>query len=63
MFLRKIGGVIMQKLKPPIARMGGKSKLRNEIIQQLPEHKCYCEVFFWSWMGVFWKRGVESRSN
>lgn len=44
----------MQKLKPPIARMGGKSKLRNEIIQQLPEHKCYCEVFFgagWVYFG------------
>lgn len=53
----------MQKLKPPIARMGGKSKLRDEIIRQLPEHKCYCEVFFWSWVGVLWKGSVKSRSE
>ncbi|MDT8718206.1 DNA adenine methylase [Clostridium sp. 19966] len=37
-------------LKPPIARMGGKSKLRKKIIEKLPEHLCYVEPFF----GVGW---------
>ena len=44
----------MKKLKPPIARLGGKSKLRNQIISMLPEHECYCEPFFWSRLGIFW---------
>lgn len=41
-------------LTPPIARLGGKSRLRNKIIELLPEHKCYCEVFFgagWVYFG------------
>lgn len=41
-------------LKPPIARMGGKSKLRTEIIERLTEHQCYIEVFFgagWVYFG------------
>lgn len=41
-------------LNPPIARLGGKSKLRNEIIQMFPEHTCYCEAFFgagWVYFG------------
>lgn len=33
-------------LKPPISRMGGKSKLRKLIISLLPEHICYTEPFF-----------------
>lgn len=33
-------------LKPPIARLGGKSKLRSRIIPILPEHICYVEPFF-----------------
>lgn len=33
-------------LKPPISRMGGKSKLRKTIIDLLPEHTCYVELFF-----------------
>ena len=33
-------------LKPPIARIGGKSKLRKKIIEMIPEHTCYCEPFF-----------------
>ena len=37
-------------LKPPICRVGGKSKLRKTIIEMIPEHIC------WSWMGVFWER-------
>ena len=37
-------------LKPPIARMGGKSKLRKTIIEMLPEHTCYVELF----MGAGW---------
>lgn len=41
-------------LKPPISRLGGKSKLRKKIIDLIPEHICYCEVFFgagWVYFG------------
>ncbi|WP_142414408.1 DNA adenine methylase [Hathewaya massiliensis] len=41
-------------LKPPIARMGGKSKLRKTIIELIPEHICYVELFFgagWVYFG------------
>lgn len=41
-------------LKPPITRMGGKSKLRNTIIGMIPEHTCYIELFFgagWVYFG------------
>ena len=41
-------------LKPPICRMGGKSKLRKSIIEMIPEHTCYVELFFgagWVYFG------------
>jgi DNA adenine methylase len=41
-------------LKPPINRMGGKSKLRKTIINMLPKHVCYVELFFgagWVYFG------------
>ena len=41
-------------LKPPISRMGEKSKLRNTIISMLLEHICYVELFFgagWVYFG------------
>lgn len=41
-------------LKPPINRMGGKSKLRKTIINMLPDHICYVELFFgagWVYFG------------
>lgn len=41
-------------LKPPINRMGGKSKLRKTIISMLPQHVCYIELFFgagWVYFG------------
>lgn len=41
-------------IKPPIARMGGKSKLRKKIIEMIPEHICYVEPFFgagWVYFG------------
>lgn len=41
-------------LKPPITRMGGKSKLRKTIIEMIPEHVCYVEPFFgagWVYFG------------
>lgn len=41
-------------LKPPISRMGGKSKLRKTIIELIPEHICYVELFFgagWVYFG------------
>lgn len=33
-------------MKPPINRMGGKSRLRKEIINMIPGHICYVEPFF-----------------
>lgn len=41
-------------MKPPICRMGGKSKLRKTIIEMIPEHTCYIELFFgagWVYFG------------
>ena len=41
-------------LKPPIPRMGGKSKLRKIILERIPEHTCYVEPFFgagWVYFG------------
>ena len=41
-------------LKPPITRLGGKSRLRKQIIEMIPEHTCYCEPFFgagWVYFG------------
>lgn len=41
-------------LKPPISRVGGKSKLRKTIIEMIPEHTCYIELFFgagWVYFG------------
>ena len=41
-------------LKPPICRMGGKSKLRKTIIEMIPKHICYVELFFgagWVYFG------------
>lgn len=38
-------------LKPPIARVGGKSKLRKTIIEMIPEqHTCYVELL----LGAGW---------
>lgn len=33
-------------LNSHITRMGGKSKLRKTIIEMIPEHTCYIELFF-----------------
>ncbi|GAB6170102.1 DNA adenine methylase [Clostridium carnis] len=41
-------------MKPPICRVGGKSKLRKTIIEMIPEHTCYIELFFgagWVYFG------------
>ena len=41
-------------LKPPIPRMGGKSRLRKTILERIPEHTCYIEPFFgagWVYFG------------
>lgn len=41
-------------MKPPICRVGGKSKLRKTIIEMIPEHTCYIEPFFgagWVYFG------------
>lgn len=37
-------------LKPPIPRMGGKSKLRKQIIKMIPQHELYVEPF----LGAGW---------
>lgn len=44
----------MTMLKPPISRVGGKSKLRKTIIEMIPQHICYVELFFgagWVYFG------------
>ena len=46
-------------LKSPICRMGGKSKLRNTIIELIPEHKCYAELFFGAGWVYFGKEKSE----
>lgn len=41
-------------LDSPITRMGGKSRLRKKIIERIPEHTCYIELFFgagWVYFG------------
>lgn len=41
-------------LNPPLARMGGKSKLRKTIIEYMPDHDTYIELFFgagWVYFG------------
>ena len=41
-------------MKPPIPRMGGKSKLKKTILERIPEHTCYVEPFFgagWVYFG------------
>lgn len=41
-------------LNSPITRMGGKSKLRKTIIEMIPNHTCYIELFFgagWVYFG------------
>lgn len=46
-------------LKPPIARMGGKSKLRKTIIEMIPKHICYVELFFGAGWVYFGKEPSE----
>ncbi len=35
----------MTQLKSPLAWLGGKSRLADQIIERIPAHLCYCEVF------------------
>lgn len=45
-------------MKPPINRMGGKSRLRKEIIGMMPSHICYVEPFFGAgW--VYWGKEIS----
>ena len=46
---------ITTKLKSPIGRVWGKSKLSKDIIEQFPEHKHYVEVFGW-WLSVLFAK-------
>lgn len=50
---------IGNKINPPINRMGGKSKLKEEIIKKIPKHKCYVEAFF----GAGWVYFSKQPSN
>ena len=43
-------------MKPPINRMGGKSRLRKVIIDKITEHTCYVEPFFWAGWVYFGKK-------
>ena len=45
-------------MNSPLAYIGGKSKLANTIIDMMPEHKAYCEVFAGAaW--VFFKKPIS----
>ena len=46
-------------LKPPINRMGGKSRLRKIIIDKIPDHICYVEPFFGAGWVYFGKEKSE----
>lgn len=46
-------------MKPPIPRMGGKSKLRKTIISKIPEHTCYVEPFFGAGWVFFGKESSQ----
>ena len=46
-------------LRPPINRMGGKSRLRKTIIDIIPEHICYVEPFFGAGWVYFGKEKSE----
>lgn len=35
----------MTQARSPLAWLGGKSRLANEIVQRMPSHTAYCEVF------------------
>ena len=42
----EIGGIVKeQAMDSPLAYVGGKSKLSEKIIEVMPEHNTYCEVF------------------
>lgn len=44
----------LKMLKPPIPRLGGKSRLRKQVLSMLPKHDCYVEPFFgagWVYFG------------
>lgn len=49
-------------LKPPIPRLGGKSRLRKGIIELIPDHTCYVEPFFGAGWVYFGKK-KESRKK
>lgn len=36
---------MMTQLKSPLAWLGGKSRLADRIIERMPDHQTYCEVF------------------
>lgn len=47
-------------IKPPISRMGGKSRLRKTIVERFPEeHLCYVEPFFGAGWVYFYKQESE----
>lgn len=56
-------GIIMPILRtrPPLSGwIGGKSQLARRIIESIPEHKCYCEVFAGAGWVIFKKPPSEA---
>lgn len=47
-------------IKSPISWVGGKFYLRKQIIERIPEHKCYVEVFGGAGWVLFAKPAVKS---
>lgn len=50
-------------LKPPFAWIGGKSKMAKEIVERMPEHSCYCEVFAGSLSVLYAKERPFAKYN
>lgn len=50
-------------LKAPFAWVGGKSKMAKEIIERMPEHSCYCEVFAGSLSVLYAKERPFAKYN
>jgi len=46
-------------MNSPLAYIGGKSKLSETIINMIPEHRAYCEVF----AGAAWVFSGKSHLN
>lgn len=50
-------------LKAPFAWIGGKSKMAKEIVERMPPHSCYCEVFAGSLSVLYAKERPFAKYN